>query len=539
MRSQFVVFFVTALLMGCSALSGAPPTAQVALTAQGTGVAWGERVAFAHNITRLRLFDAKGRVVTDQTFSPARAFVDLPPSPTFPDLNVASDPVDEAKFFSPLTASEQALYVNRGRVELFLANNTPNRPVTLNPYGAVLSGQVHALASVREGCEGFFEYLRTNVTVPFRIVTTFGVSLIEGSSLCQVTFDIGAQDTAGALARLEGVLGRFTAFTSFVGESGFVLDKDKVSSLDPPGSGVKSMDPTCDQIRKWLDPIGNNGYGLVDMTKLKVDIGANNAVVTGSSVHVVIIGGGIGQNDDVRCGNSFRFHDTHIRKIIQEIAPNVTFHAFKVCNAEGTCASAEIVRALMRTLGIAKQNPKTLVNMSLGGPLPDRPTFGLLRLLGQLFGVPAIVSAGNGPNAPAHYPASFSLGVASSPNPSLLNVIPVAAAGFKLNADDNGHAGYVIAGFNTRANAIIFAPGVNVCPQTATSFRCAVTQPYPDDLGLTGTSFAAPVVTGLAALYTEAKGTLPTRLGRCLLNNTRPDPVTQLGYAAFGSAACP
>ncbi len=92
------------------------------------------------------------------------------------------------------------------------------------------------------------------------------------------------------------------------------------------------------------------------MTRLATDVRASTAGVTGQGVQIVIIGGGLDQNDDFRCGTTFQFHDTFIRDIIKELAPDTSFRAYKVCNAQGTCSSADTVRALMNTVyGLAGQ----------------------------------------------------------------------------------------------------------------------------------------------------------------------------------------
>lgn len=524
-------------LGGCTLLPESAARAQLGVSARPGGVAWGERVAFSQAVRRLMVLDADGQRVAERAFNPPRAAVDLPDAPALPAQDVAAgDPLTEKTFFTPLTTAERAAYMHRGRVVLHLTGGTAR---TLTPYGAVSPGRLHALASVRGPCSRFWTFVEANLEDPFSVRSKLGVSLEAHLSLCHVTLEIGAQDTGEALRRLEGALEGFRPYARLVSEAGFVVGRDGLSSLDPPPRGEKSFDPTCEQVRRWLDPIGDRGYDVLDMRRLRADLGVSGASVTGRGVRVVLIGGGIGRDDDVRCGKLLAGHDTHVAAIIRALAPDVRFEAFKVCNAQGVCSSAEIVRALLQAMRVAQQHPWTLVHMSLGGPLPDRPSFALLKLLGQRFRVSAVVSGGNGPNAPAHYPASYSRAVAPSSAPSLVNVVPVAATGLKLGADGRGNAGYVIAGFNTRANAVLFAPGVNLCPDTARRFRCDAAQGYPNDLGLTGTSYAAPVVTGLAALYTETEGALPSRLDACLQNNAATDPVTGVSYAVFGKAPCP
>lgn len=540
MRSRFVAVLLTTFLLGCSVDSAAPASADFAPAASGTGVAWGERVAFINPVARLKVFGPDGKLLTQQTFQPAKAAVDLPPVPTFPVVGLTQDPIDKATFLKKPSASDQLLDTNRGSVEIVLTDGSTKR---LQPYGSVQSGRVHLLAGVSRPCSQFFDFLRGAAGTAFSQLATLGVPDSGSSNLCHVTLDVGGQDTAAALGALAQAATPYPHYTSTVSERGFVLDKDALTNLDPPGSGSKSFDPSCEQITKVLDPTGERGYSLVSMPKLVADVGSSTSGLTGQGIQVVIIGGGLEQNDDIKCGTMFRLHDTHIKRVIQRIAPSVTFTEHKVCNSEGTCSSAEIVRALMNTLLMARQNlpnPRLIVSMSLGGRIPERVTFQLLRLLGQRFAVPipVVVSAGNAPFAPAHYPASFSSGIPGALNISLPNVIPVAAVGYKLDAN-SGKPGYVIPAFNTRANAVLFAPGVNLCPQTAEAFRCKGVAPYPTDLGITGTSFAVATATGLAALYTEKKGSLPSRLGRCLFDNVRSDPVTGTEYIAYGNAACP
>lgn len=546
---RFAFVFITVLLMGCIAHSSALPHNSTQLgTAQFDDVAWGERVSLASPVTRFRVL-VGNKEVNRRTFDSARSVVDLPFSPTLPTLESASDPVTEEVFAVPPTAEEQESYVNRGRIELISDGET----LTLEPYGAVLSGQVHALAGVRGECIRFFRLLDTDVPDAFDILAELAVPISDNESLCHAVFKIGNQDTGAALESLEAALRRFSTrtppvYTDVLGDAGFVVDKNSLSSLDPPGSGTKSIDPTCDQIVKWLDPISANDYDLIFRDQLRTDLGVPASGATGAGVNVAIIGGGVGPNDNVRCEDAFgtvffRGHDTHIRNIIRAVAPDVNIQAFKVCNAEGTCSSAEIVRALLQTLTLAgaRQDPHTLVNLSLGGPLPDRPTFEVLRLLGEPpFVVAVIASGGNGPFAPAHYPASYSSGVADPAEPSLTNVISFAATGLRLTAAGTEKPGYVIAGFNTRANADFFAPGVNVCLDAAQTFRCdtSITSAFPDTLGATGSSFAAPVGTGIAALFLEAADLSPADLRGCLTNNLKPDPVTNLAYAAYGSDLC-
>jgi subtilisin family serine protease len=171
--------------------------------------------------------------------------------------------------------------------------------------------------------------------------------------------------------------------------------------------------------------------------------------------------------------------------------------------------------------------------MSLGSPLQNNIMYSLLELLRMRHNMPVFASGGNARRAPAQYPASYSSGVAVIGQPSLANVISVASLGWKSTS------GYEIAAFNTRANADVFAFGVDLCPDTALGFRCSSLLPTPGNLGITGSSFSAPIQAGLAALLIQRKGGLPTDLHACIRNNRKTDSVTGIQYGALTTQACP
>jgi hypothetical protein len=502
-------------------------------------ISWNQRVKFTKTINRVRVYDVNNVLVSDTPYNPPISYIDLPAAPSLPPLGVGAT-IEKPAFLTPLTTTEKNKYIRRGRVNIRFSDNTA---VNLNPYGEVITGELVVLASVQKmpGCAGFNDFINTNVELPWIILESFGINLNTATQICYARFNIGDADTTQALTTMENLLTPFPHYvTGVVGTTGFVVDRNVTRSVDPP---ARAFDPSCEQITKWLDPTGDNAFDLISMTKLLDDMNItpldqNNQDV---NVSVTIIGSGLGANDLFQCGTFFFDHDNHIASIIQTIAPNAALRSERVCTARGVCSAGNIIKALMRTVNYARQNPtlEMLVNMSLGGPLADKPTYEMLEMLGG-FGIPLISSGGNGPFAPTHFPATYSADVSSSAL-ALDNVLSVAALGFKQNADGNGNSGYKIAGFNTRRNGGFFAPGVNSCPPTAIAFRCNVGAAFPNDLGLTGSSFAAPVVTGLAALYTEKIGHIPLDLSACLQSNVNVDPITNEEFVALNNlsvAAC-
>jgi Subtilase family len=530
MRWRFVLgLFV--FLAGCSSL---PPSQEVSLdTAATYQVAWGERVRLEPGTTSIQVTYLGG--VT--TFAPTGPTFDIPPPNGAPDLTISSA-VSPAIY---ATALDSTSYVNRGTVKLLNSSGTTIKRYT--PYGSVETGRLTVLASITRDCSSFFSgaLSRANEGNPpgsrFERIGTITQTLLSSSPivrLCFATLEINQQGTQQAIVDLEAALNLYGNYTTDVSSSGFVVDRNDISSLDPP---PRSFDPSCEQIRKWLDPIGDTGYLNLDMATIETDTNTLNTTVTGTGVNVIVVGSGLGLNDTFACGTEFIDHDNHIANTIQNIAPGATISSEKICNSSGACPAAAIGRAMIRIVNTVRLNPSPdyLINASWGGAIPNQAGYSLLNILGKRFGVVIVASGGNGPNAPAHYPASYDDDVASVPTLALENVISVAALGEKA-------VGYRIAGFNTRRNASIFAPGVNLCPLTATGFRCDTTQSYPDDLGITGSSFAAPVVAGIAALYLDdapsATPLTPATLKSCLLDSAQTNP-NFAGMAWFDAAQCP
>lgn len=264
------------------------------------------------------------------------------------------------------------------------------------------------------------------------------------------------------------------------GEHFLEFSENVLYSLD--GSGSASFDPTCDQIEAM--DLDADDVNQVDNTIFEDEVTINNAYVyPGSGVSIAIVGTGTGGDDKFQCNLStgnFYDHDNHIESIIQELAPSATIKAYVACDGAGVCPSNEVGNQLLTIW--AEGNPRQIVNLSLGGHVPD---FTHEYIIGEIMKTRALVvaSAGNGGSSiTEHYPASF----ASTTN----NMLSVAALGTDKYTTE-------WAPFNTDGVANIAAPGMNLCPTTADGFRCG------NDIGISGTSFAAPYVAGVAAVYMD------------------------------------
>ena len=491
-------------------------------------VAWGERVTVPAGtafVDVTYLGTSSTHVVTTNTF-------DIPLPDGAPDLDAeASVSIDTYR--TPLKSEP---YTQRGSVTFL--NAQKQTIATLSPYGSTESGRVTLIASIINPCDTFISQTLefANEGVPaaqqFMLVDdVVSVSLSETVRLCQATFEMNQQGTQQALSNLSAALRLYPGYQKDLGVNGFVLERNIVTNLDPP---VKSFDPSCEQIRNWLDPLANKGaFEMIDIPGLQADTNTLNAARSGAGVRVIVIGGGIASNDSFSCGNAFYYHDSHIVSIVRNLAPDVSITALTACNAAGDCKNNTIQKALLRVINTLTQNPnaKIIINASWGGPLASQSDYALFNLLGERYNVMIVASGGNHPHAPAHYPASYDNALTHS-TPALSNVIAVAATGKTPD-------GYAIAGFNTRNNSSVFAAGVSLCPVTAALFRCDVAGVYPDDLGVTGSSFAVASVSAVLALYLEDApvGVSTGELKSCLLKGAALSPLFE-GLVWFDAAAC-
>jgi hypothetical protein len=527
MRWHFVIGLIV-LLAGCNRLSSLDSSLESTATYQ---VAWGERIKLEPGTTSVEV----KYLGTTTTFAPTGSTFNIPEPNSAPNLVIPSS-VSRTTYATPLNPTS---YINRGTVRLRNSSGTTLK--TYTPYGSVDTGRINVLASITQSCSSFFStsLMRANEGNPsnalFVRIGEITETLLSSSPmirLCYATLEINQQGTAQAVADLEAALRLYGNYTTDVSSSGFVVERNDISSLDPP---AKSFDPSCEQIQKWLDPIGDTGYLNLDMARLKTDTNTQSPGVTGSGVTVFVVGTGLGVNDTFACGTQFIDHDNHIHNVIQNLAPGATVTGVQACNSSGMCLGSALGKAFMSIINTVRTNPSRdyLVNASWGGPLLSQIGYSLFNILGGRFEVMIVASGGNSPTAPTHYPATFDKDVATNPALALENVIAVAALGKKV-------AGYEIAGFNTRRNSSIFAPAVDLCIATAMNFRCDRGQPFPDDLGITGSSFGPSFVSGVAALYLDdASAPLTvTTLRACLLESAESSTMFS-GMVRFDTSSCP
>jgi hypothetical protein len=524
------------ILVGCNQVASSKVnTPDPRASVPPVTVAWGERIDLGTNARKIEI-TYPGNPNGTQVIDVSQRFYDIPAPPIDTEALGTATSVSLEEYNTTLNPT---LYTQRGTLHV---KNTNNQEVaTYTPYGSVVNGQISFLASIfSQSCSNFYAQVssrlnQANIT-GFALLSedSFSILVPAAFSLCYGSVLLGQQTTDQALTRLQGILSQLTGYVPVLGGKGFVIDKNTVFNLLQIGTWA--YDPTCPEIALKLDPFGSLGFDQISTTKLKADLKVTAASPKGLGVNVNIIGGGVGAADTFTCVPNYSFakHDTHVDSLIKAIAPSATTTSYSACNSSGTCKGSELGKALMQIIAFNPTQPN-IINMSLGSPLKNNIMFALLELLRVRHNMPVFASGGNARRAPAQYPASYSSGVAAVGQPSLANVISVASVGWY-----NG--GYRIATFNTRANADVFTQGVNLCPGSVLGSRCLLGQPAGSlsALGITGSSFSAPVAAGLMALMIEQKGgKLPTDLHACVRNNRKTDSVSGIQYAALMNQPCP
>lgn len=533
MRLVSSLFISTSLLfMACDSQPKSPAASDTEFSVLNQSTpAWGERIRIEPQMAYMR-FDSRIIPLTGQ-------LIDLPPPPPKQPNNSQSSILSIDEYNTTLSSQS---YTNRGYIS-FLNQNRQNIK-TIRPYGSLKPNLIEFLASVKpEYCKTLFnstnlDMLKTNIgdfklfnTAIFKESKTKHPKHPKHPHFCHGIINIGKQSTQEALDKLSQILGKKKTLPNLSNKQGFVVDKVSVMNLMNSEDGVYAYDPTCSEIKNSLDFIAQRDFHNLYMPTIRQELNKALPYLSGDNTKIIIIGGGSQDKFTCKPEYSFSGHDDHIESIIKQLAPDADIKRYKACDIDGSCLSSSVNRNLLYTLRRVFQSQTqgaTLVNLSLGGPLPNKVMYEIIRFLG-IKHVNVIVSSGNTPSAPAQFPASYAKGVAPTNN-ALDNIISVAALG---KQGDN----YYIAAFNTRKNANVFVPGVNLCPPSTLNNRCTGNT-FPNNLGITGTSFAAPVATALAALMIEASGTVPNNLLECFKQNLHTDPKSQVKYPVLNKPIC-
>ncbi len=207
---------------------------------------------------------------------------------------------------------------------------------------------------------------------------------------------------------------------------------------------------------------------------------------------------GYGAIEDGEGTNDCNQHGTHVSGTVGGtvlgVAKQVSLVPVRVLDCSGSGSVSATIAAIDWV--IANKRPLSVANMSLGGPPSDAEDAAVRRLIAA--GVPVIVSAGNDAvDACTQSPARV-------------------AEAITVGATDTADAR---ATFSNHGSCVdLFAPGVDIRAASVAGDTLART--------LSGTSMAAPHVTGAVAMYLAAHPTAtPAEVTAALLEGATRDKV--------------
>jgi serine protease AprX len=342
-------------------------------------------------------------------------------------------------------------------------------------------------------------------------------------------------------------------------------------TMDVPDSLLRKLSSNGDVFRVHDDrPIGGHNY------RTSVTVGASAVRdflgLTGAGIGIAVIDSGIANwHDDLTNTTSKLFpygnqrvlkfvdfvngrslpyddngHGTHVAGIIggngydsfgqkAGIAPNASLISLKVLDANGSGTISNIIAALNWVAANAQTYNIRVVNMSVGATIresyyTDPLTLAVKKVTDK--GITVVAAAGNiGKNANGQ--EQFGGITAPGNAPWVLTVGASSTMGTLTRSDDTlgdySSRGPTYLDFNAKPDLV--APGTGTISLAApgstfytskvqyllSGLRLTANKPY---LSLTGTSMAAPVVSGTVALMLQANPTLTPNLIKAILQYT-------------------
>ncbi len=315
------------------------------------------------------------------------------------------------------------------------------------------------------------------------------------------------QSGGSSVVDLDGILG---------------IDPLTVNDLDPVALTSPSPDTKAINARTMVKVRQGSNFTGVGTTIAVVDSGVKN--LTGLTMRV---GGADFVNpdapnpllDDYTQSGEVVGHGTAAAVLAAHstygIAPGAGILPIKSCDKDGLCQLGAVIRGICHAVAYAEKNPsqKVVINLSLGSDTPSEIVYIILRdalMKRGVNGIPVVATAGNdwairGSKSGVlhHFPASFGgnrgLSISREARRSMTSLKGLLSVG----AVGQYSPGLRVSGFSGNGDFVdLVAPGERVL-----SLSPAGT--VGSEREYTGTSFAAPIVSGAVAIIRQASGLVP------------------------------
>lgn len=194
------------------------------------------------------------------------------------------------------------------------------------------------------------------------------------------------------------------------------------------------------------------------------------------------------------------------------IAPGAGILPIKSCDKDGKCPLEAVIRGICHAVAYAEKNPqeKLVLNLSLGSDSPSEIVYILLKdalMKRGVNGISVVAAAGNDwairsskSGALHHFPASFGGSRGLSIRREASRSMTVLKGLLSVGAVGQYSADLRVSGFSGQGDFVdLVAPGERVLSLS----------PAGTEREYTGTSFAAPIVSGAVAIVQQASGLVP------------------------------
>ena len=213
-------------------------------------------------------------------------------------------------------------------------------------------------------------------------------------------------------------------------------------------------------------------------------------------------------------------HGTFVAGVMRCMAPHAQIKVANIFDTAGSACESEVARRLHRAFGFGFEILHITASCLTWKNLPPLALEGFLELLRPYKGVLCVAEAGNNYTERPAWPAAF---------PDVLSV-GALATDWRHRADFSNHGGWVD----------VYAPGEKLINAFGSgTYTCQV----PPDVGQvrtfsglaqwSGTSFSAPIVTGLIATRMARRGESAREAAAALLAKARAQTIPGVGPALF------